>query len=120
LRRLGPFDPEIFLYSEDMDLGLRARAAGLEIWFWPAARVIHHRSHATTRAFGGEPFARLARQRHDVVARRLGERAAARDDLLQALTFANRVALKRLLRRPADREREQLAAIRTVRRDGRL
>ena len=116
LRRLGPFDPEIFLYSEDMDLGLRARAAGIETWFWPAARVVHHQSHATTRAFGGEPFERVARQRHDVVARRLGERAAARDDVLQTLTFANRVALKRLLRRPADREREQLAAVRSLRR----
>jgi hypothetical protein len=35
---------------------------------------------------------------------------------LQALTFANRVALKRLLGRPADREREQLAAVRRTRR----
>jgi N-acetylglucosaminyl-diphospho-decaprenol L-rhamnosyltransferase len=116
LRRLGPFDPEIFLYAEDLDLGLRAREAGIETWFWPAARVVHHQSHATTKAFGGEPFERLARQRHDVVARRLGERAAARDDALQALTFANRVVLKRLLGRPADREREQLAAVRRARR----
>ena len=115
LRRLGPFDPAIFLYSEDLDLGLRAQAAGIETWFWPQARVIHHQSHATTRAFGGEPYERLARQRHDVVARRLGERTAARDDLLQALTFANRLALKRLLRRPAGREREQLAAVRSLR-----
>ncbi|MFL5858913.1 MAG: glycosyltransferase, partial [Solirubrobacteraceae bacterium] len=116
LRRLGPFDPEIFLYAEDLDLGLRAREAGIETWFWPSARVVHHQSHTTTKAFGGEPFERLARQRHDVVARRLGERAAARDDALQALTFANRAALKRLLGRPAVREREQLAAVRRARR----
>jgi N-acetylglucosaminyl-diphospho-decaprenol L-rhamnosyltransferase len=115
-RRLGPFDPEIFLYAEDLDLGLRAREADIETWFWPLARVVHHQSHATIKAFGGEPFERLARQRHDVVARRLGERAAARDDALQALTFANRVALKRLLGRPADREREQLAAVRRATR----
>jgi GT2 family glycosyltransferase len=116
LRRLGPFDPDIFLYSEDLDLGLRAREAGVETWFWPAARVIHHQSHATTRAFGGEPFERLARQRHDVVARRLGERAAARDDALQALTFANRAALKGLLRRRVERERAQLRAVLSARR----
>jgi N-acetylglucosaminyl-diphospho-decaprenol L-rhamnosyltransferase len=115
LRQLGPFDPAIFLYSEDLDLGLRAREAGIETWFWPAARVVHHQSHTTERAFGGEPYERLARQRHDVVARRLGPRAAARDDLLQALTFANRMALKRLLRQPADRERAQLAALRATR-----
>jgi N-acetylglucosaminyl-diphospho-decaprenol L-rhamnosyltransferase len=115
LKQLGPFDPSIFLYAEDMDLGLRAREAGIETWFWPAARVLHHQSHTTKRAFGGEPYERLARQRHDIVERRLGPRAAARDDLLQALTFANRVALKRLLRQPADRERAQLAALRAGR-----
>ena len=29
LRRLGPFDPRIFLYGEDMELGLRAGDAGI-------------------------------------------------------------------------------------------
>jgi N-acetylglucosaminyl-diphospho-decaprenol L-rhamnosyltransferase len=116
LRRLGPFDPEIFLYAEDMDLGLRAREAGIETWFWPAARVVHHQSHSTEQAFGGEPFERLARQRHAVVERRRGPATARRDDLLQALTFTNRAAIKRLLGHPADRERAQLAALRNTRR----
>ena len=52
-------------------------------------------------AFGGEPFARLAAARHDVVRRRLGRRRAALDDALQALTFASRIAVKTALRRPA-------------------
>jgi N-acetylglucosaminyl-diphospho-decaprenol L-rhamnosyltransferase len=116
LRRLGPFDPEIFLHSEDLDLGLRAAEAGVETWFWPGARVVHHQSHAVRRAFGGEPFEQLARQRHAVIERRLGPRAAARDDLLQAMTFANRVVLKRMLGRPADRERAQLCAVCAARR----
>ena len=41
LRELGPFDPSIFLYAEDLDLGLRA-----ETWFHPEARVIHTRAGA--------------------------------------------------------------------------
>ncbi len=114
LRQLGPFDEQIFLYAEDLDLGLRAAEQGVESWFWPAARVLHHRAHATDPAFGGEPFSRLARARHDVVARRLGARRARLDDAVQALTFASRGALKRILGRDADRERRQLDAVRRV------
>jgi GT2 family glycosyltransferase len=116
LRRLGPFDEGIFLYGEDMDLGLRAAAAGIPTWFWPAARVIHQRAHSSSVAFGGEPFERLARARHDVVARRLGRRRAAVDDALQALTFASRVAVKPLVGRSAARERAQLRALLSARR----
>jgi N-acetylglucosaminyl-diphospho-decaprenol L-rhamnosyltransferase len=119
LRRLGPFDEAIFLYGEDMELGLRAAAAGVPTWFWPAARVCHHRAHASAVAFGGEPFARLAAARHDVVGARLGARRAAIDDVLQALTFGSRIAVKSALRRSTLRERAQLRALRDVRRGGR-
>jgi GT2 family glycosyltransferase len=112
LRRLGPFDEQIFMYSEDLELGLRARQAGVETWFWPSARVLHHGGHATFAAFGGEPFERQARARHDVVRRRLGRRAAAVDDAQQAVTFASRIAYKRVLGRPWARERRQLQALR--------
>jgi GT2 family glycosyltransferase/glycosyltransferase involved in cell wall biosynthesis len=116
LRRLGPFDERIFLYGEDLDLGLRADAAGVQTWFWPSARVIHAGAHSSARAFGGEPFERLARGRHEVVARRLGLRAARLDDVAQALTFWSRGRLKRLLGRSGDREQRQLEAVRRVRR----
>ena len=117
LRRLGPFDERIFLYAEDLDLGLRAGAAGVETWFWPSARVLHKRAQSSGRAFGGEPFELLARERRRVVARRMGERAARVDDAAQTATFATRWAVKTLLRRPADRERRQLETIRRLRRE---
>src|SRR5207248_6877087 len=113
---LGPFDERMFLYGEDLDLGLRSRDLGIETWFWPQARVIHARAHATAPAFGGEPFELLARARHEVVTRRLGPRHARRDDSAQTLTFASRCLLKRALGREADRERRQMEAIRAVRR----
>jgi N-acetylglucosaminyl-diphospho-decaprenol L-rhamnosyltransferase len=116
LRRLGPFDELIFLFSEDLDLGLRAWQQGIETWFWPQARVIHHRAHSTRREFGGEPFELQARARHDVVAMRLGAARAHLDDAAQAATFVSRIAVKRALRRPADREARQLAALARVRR----
>jgi GT2 family glycosyltransferase len=116
LRRLGPFDERLFLYGEDLDLGLRAAAAGVETWFWPSARVLHHRAHATAAEFGGEPFDRLARTRREVIARRLGGRRARVDDAAQALTFATRIAGKRILGHPRARERAQLEALMRVRR----
>jgi N-acetylglucosaminyl-diphospho-decaprenol L-rhamnosyltransferase len=120
LRRLGPFDEAIFLYGEDMELGLRAADAGVQTWFWPAARVRHRRAHTSAVAFGGEPFERLAAARHDVVRARLGGRRAAIDDALQALTFGARIAVKSALGRPTQRERAQLRALRNVRRGGAL
>jgi len=116
LRRLGPFDERIFLYGEDLELGLRAGDRGVATWWWPQGRVIHHRSHASLKAFGGEPFARLAVQRRAVVRELRGARAARLDDLLQLVTFADRAALKALARRSSGRERRQIAALRAARR----
>jgi N-acetylglucosaminyl-diphospho-decaprenol L-rhamnosyltransferase len=118
LARLGPFDESIFLYGEDLELGLRAAREGVETWFWPEARVVHHGAHAARPAFGGEPFERLARARHEVVARRLGPGSAAVDDRAQAVTFGSRLLYKRALGLPATRERLQLRALRSVRSDG--
>lgn len=111
LKQLGPFDPSAFLYAEDLDLGLRAAEHGVETWFWPHARVLHKRAHSTGAAFGGEPFELLAGRRRQVIEERRGPAAARRDDLVQAATFANRIALKTLLRKPAARERSQLRAV---------
>ncbi len=115
LRRLGPFDDSIFLYGEDMELGLRAGQQGIQTWFWPRASVVHLRAHSSTVAFGGEPFGRLASARHEVIAHRLGTRRATLDDAAQAVTFSSRLALKRAIGRDASRERRQLSALRALR-----
>jgi N-acetylglucosaminyl-diphospho-decaprenol L-rhamnosyltransferase len=116
LRALGPFDERTFLYAEDLDLGLRSADAGVETWFWPAARVRHAGAHSSRQAFGGEPFELLARRRREVVRERRGDRRARADDLLQLLTFSNRLLLKRLAGRDAHRERRQLSALMAARR----
>jgi len=111
LRRLGPFDPRHFLFFEDMDLCLRARAAGVPTVLDPSVRIRHLGGHATRRAYAGEPHELLARRRREVVAANRGSAAAALDDLAQVLTFATRAAARRSLGREPDRERAQLAAI---------
>jgi GT2 family glycosyltransferase len=110
LRRLGPFDPSQFLFFEDLDLCLRARAAGVPTVFVPDVVVRHTGGHSTGRAYGGEPHALLARRRHAVVRERLGPRAAMLDDAAQRLTFATRLAARAALGRPRERERDQLRA----------
>jgi N-acetylglucosaminyl-diphospho-decaprenol L-rhamnosyltransferase len=102
LRDLGPFDPRIHLFAEDMDLGLRARAQGIPTVLHPQLRVVHHGGHSVNRQ--GERFDDLARTRHDVITANLGAGAAALDDAAQALTFALR-GFK------GPRERAQLGAL---------
>lgn len=115
-RHLGPFDERAFMYAEDLDLCLRAADERVETWFWPYARVLHHEAHASATAFGGEPLELLAERRRSVLEERRGSGARTRDDLIQAATFANRIALKTLLGKSAIRERSQLRALLKARR----
>jgi GT2 family glycosyltransferase len=117
LKKLGPFDPSAFMYAEDLDLCLRAADHHVETWFWPYARVLHHEARSSSKAFGGEPFDLLAERRREVLEERFGKGMRNRDDLIQAATFANRIAVKTLLGQPALRERSQLRALLRARRD---
>ena len=40
--QIGGFDPNFWMYVEDVDFNIRLRAAGWEIWLVPQARVAHH------------------------------------------------------------------------------
>ena len=111
LRRLGPFDPGQFMFYEDMDLCLRARAAGIPTVFEPAVRIRHVGGHSTRPVYDGDPHDLLAQRRREVVGANRGSVALALDDLSQALTFATRAAARLVLGRRADRERAQAAAV---------
>jgi N-acetylglucosaminyl-diphospho-decaprenol L-rhamnosyltransferase len=109
LRWLGPFDPHIHLFGEDLELGLRARAAGIPTVLHPQLTLRHAGGHATLR--GGEPYAAIARRRRAAIATTRGRRALAVDDLAQALTFATRTAGHALVGGDWRRPRDQLAAL---------
>jgi hypothetical protein len=47
LERIGLFDETFFAYLEDVDLCVRARAAGFRVVFAPGA-LVYHRTHAST------------------------------------------------------------------------
>ena len=53
LRSLGPFDPGLHMYGEDVDLGLRAGGAGIGVRFDPTlCRVVHHGQGSSVRVHG--------------------------------------------------------------------
>ena len=95
LRRLGPFDPDAFLFYEDMDLCLRAHAAGVPTVLHPEVVVRHLGGRSTARAFGGEAFDLQARRRREVVGARLGRAALRSTTARRPLTFGLRAAVGR-------------------------
>jgi N-acetylglucosaminyl-diphospho-decaprenol L-rhamnosyltransferase len=95
LRRLGPFDPAAFLFYEDLELCLRARAARVPTILRPEVRVVHHGGHATGPALGAGGLDLRTCRRRAVVGAGLGRRALVLDDAAQALTFAARAAVGR-------------------------
>lgn len=97
LRALGPFDPAAFLFYEDLDLCLRARAAGVPTELHPAVRVRHVGGHSTGPAYGGEPVDLLVARRRAVIEANLGTGARRRDGVVQAIEHTLRA------RRPRDR-----------------
>ncbi len=114
LRRLGPFDPGAFLFFEDLELCLRAAAAGVPTELHPEIALRHAGGHSTRPAYDGEPYELLARRRREVVGGRLGRRALALDDLAQGLTFATRAVAHRGRRRELAQLRALLHARRTA------
>jgi GT2 family glycosyltransferase len=113
LLRLGPFDPAVHLFAEDMELGLRARALGIPTVLHPALALRHAGGHSVLR--DGEPYELLARRRREAIAATRGSAALALDDLAQALTFTTRTAAHAVSGGDAARPRAQLAALRRVR-----
>jgi N-acetylglucosaminyl-diphospho-decaprenol L-rhamnosyltransferase len=115
LRRLGPFDPEVFLFYEDMDLCLRAADAGAPTLLRPDVTLRHRGAASVERALRGQAAEMGARRRREVMAGR-GRLRLVLDDAAQALTFGSRAAGRTLLRRGGAYEREQLRALRAARR----
>jgi GT2 family glycosyltransferase len=86
LRRLGPFDPGAFLFYEDMDLCLRARAEGVPTVLHPEVELTHTGGHS----YDAAPIDVLARRRREVVGANLGERALRWDDAAQVAEYGVR------------------------------
>jgi N-acetylglucosaminyl-diphospho-decaprenol L-rhamnosyltransferase len=117
LRRLGPFDPDAFLFYEDMELCLHARRAGIPTLLRPDVALRHRGGASVAAALGDGDLPLRARRRREVMARE-GRRAQLLDDLAEAATFATRAAARRLTGRGGEIETARLRALREARRTG--
>lgn len=63
--RIGPFDPQFFLYFEDADWCRRARSRGLRLRYVPTARVVHYLGQsAKTLAVQAGEWTRVSEARY--------------------------------------------------------
>ncbi len=119
LRQLGPFDPTIHLYGEDLDLGLRAHLAGVPSYFCPeTCRIVHHGRGSSTVAFGSADGWRAgsAVTRRVVLRRIYGRRRETWGWRALAVNLALRAATKRALGRDTPSDRAALSAVIQARR----
>jgi N-acetylglucosaminyl-diphospho-decaprenol L-rhamnosyltransferase len=111
LRSLGPYDPSIHLYGEDMDLGLRASRAGVPSYFCPdVARVVHHGRGSTSQLLPEGPWDLMAVNRRAVLRRAFGHRRERASHAALVVNLGLRSAAKRALGRAATRDRAALRA----------
>jgi GT2 family glycosyltransferase len=109
---LGPFDEELHLYAEDLDLGLRAAWRGTESWFLPeTARIVHEGDVSSRQRFPDAGLGVAAVNARFVIERAFGSRVAARALCADRLRLRLRVAAKRALRKPVDRDAAALAVL---------
>jgi N-acetylglucosaminyl-diphospho-decaprenol L-rhamnosyltransferase len=114
LMQLGPFDPHIHLYGEDLDLGLRAQMMDVPSYFCPeTCSVVHHGGGASTVAFGSPEGWRLqgASNFRAVLRRTYGRRRETGAWCALTLNLALRAAAKRALGRATRRDRAALSAV---------
>jgi N-acetylglucosaminyl-diphospho-decaprenol L-rhamnosyltransferase len=113
LLSLGPFDPAIHLYGEDLDLGLRAGLAGIPSYFCPeTCRIIHYGGGSSTLAYGSSDGWRPdgTMNWRAVLRRTYSPRREMLGWWALILNLALRDGGKRLLRRETPRDRAALRA----------
>jgi GT2 family glycosyltransferase len=114
LADLGPFDPALHMFGEDVDLGLRAAATGVRSWFDPVAcRLVHHGQGSTTQVYGSSEGWRPTGTLHwrAALRRAYGPRREYLGWLALRTNLRLRLTAKQLLRRATDRDRAAVEAV---------
>ncbi len=106
LNQVGLFDPHFFMYTEEIDLCYRLKKAGWDLYWVPAARVIHYGGQST-RQVAPQMFLSLYETKVYFFRKHYGVLAARMYKLLLTCASLVRIALSPLawLQAPPDRAR---------------
>jgi GT2 family glycosyltransferase len=102
LERIGYFDERYFLYFEDADFLERASASGVELWYVPAARILHREGSATGGSTSPLALYYYVRNRHLFVRKFRGRSAVYACFLIYSLFDAGARAALWVARGRAD------------------
>ncbi len=91
LDQAGPLDDNYFMYTEEVDLCYRLAAAGWELWYVPAAVVVHFGGSSTKHAHD-EMYVQLYRSKVQFYRKFGGEPRAAQFKRYLRLAYAPRWA----------------------------
>jgi GT2 family glycosyltransferase len=86
---VGPLDPQFFVYSDEVDWQLRARAAGWAVLYVPAASIVH-REQLSHDAAARRRIVEFARNRDLLVRKHRGRAAALAVRLSSAFAYSLR------------------------------
>ena len=118
LKALGPFDPALHMFGEDIDLGLRAAAAGVRSWFDPrACAIVHHGQGSSTLVYGSREGWRATGTLNwrAAVRRAYGPRREKLGWYALRANLRLRLAAKTFLRRATDRDHAAVDAVESAR-----
>ena len=116
LRGLGPFDPSIHMYGEDLDLGIRAGQAGVRMVHRPdVCVVIHYGKASSSGVYSDLGRAQAALNGRSVLRRAYGPRREWLAWMAERTSLAIRVRTKSILGRDSDWERLVAAGLREAR-----
>ncbi len=90
--QVGGFDPDQFLYAEDLDIAWRLSQAGWHLRYEPAARVDHVRSAAIRQFYGDARDLRAQRSAYAWMLRRRGPATMRASALVNTLGAGARAA----------------------------
>lgn len=110
LEEIGGFDPQYFLYAEDMDLCYRLRRKGYRVVYVDEAAAVHVGQASSAKLFGEKPTGQILRSTVLFLRKHRGRRAAAAFRILAAVKFLLRAASFGMLALVKDREQHAAKA----------
>jgi GT2 family glycosyltransferase len=111
VRESGPFDESLFMYAEDLEWCWRANRAGWELWYEPAATIVHLGNRSGSQVYGDTRTAAWLQSTYRVTRRTHGRAWTAAYFALNAAGAGARYAAARVRdrARPSERTRAAVA-----------